>query len=137
MRVGKRLVDVNKEGDEMIWECVSWRDEGGSSWQSVKEQINDALIPARMHAGKFKGQLGDGASMYMGEVVGTDGGRWELNLKGAGRTPLSKVQYKRRCCTISVFSNYIRLSKTDGLSSLWYLACGESSLGRVHSFWYF
>merc|ERR1712166_347743 len=29
--------------------------------------------------------------MYMGEVVGTDGGRWELNLKGAGRTPLSKV----------------------------------------------
>ena len=39
--------------------------------------------------GYFSGQLGDGAAIYLGEVVnGQD--RWEIQLKGAGKTPFSR-----------------------------------------------
>lgn len=40
--------------------------------------------------GSFAGQLGDGAAMYLGEVLGPRGGRWEMQLKGAGLTPFSR-----------------------------------------------
>ncbi|GLI65597.1 hypothetical protein VaNZ11_009173 [Volvox africanus] len=40
--------------------------------------------------GYFSGQLGDGAAMYLGEVVNSRGERWELQFKGAGKTPYSR-----------------------------------------------
>lgn len=40
--------------------------------------------------GSFAGQLGDGAAIYLGEVRGPRGARWELQLKGAGITPFSR-----------------------------------------------
>lgn len=40
--------------------------------------------------GSFAGQLGDGAAMYLGEVLGPAGRRWEVQLKGAGLTPFSR-----------------------------------------------
>lgn len=40
--------------------------------------------------GSFAGQLGDGAVIYLGEVVNSKGERWELQLKGAGPTPFSR-----------------------------------------------
>ncbi|MEZ5465467.1 MAG: YdiU family protein [Lysobacteraceae bacterium] len=40
--------------------------------------------------GHWAGQLGDGRAISLGEVVGADSGRWELQLKGAGRTPYSR-----------------------------------------------
>lgn len=40
--------------------------------------------------GSFAGQLGDGAAIYLGEVRGQRGARWELQLKGAGITPFSR-----------------------------------------------
>lgn len=40
--------------------------------------------------GSFAGQLGDGAAMYLGEVLGPRGERWEMQLKGAGLTPFSR-----------------------------------------------
>ncbi|KAG2449256.1 hypothetical protein HYH02_006001 [Chlamydomonas schloesseri] len=40
--------------------------------------------------GYFSGQLGDGATMYLGEVVNSRGERWELQFKGAGKTPYSR-----------------------------------------------
>ncbi|CEG42259.1 Uncharacterized conserved protein (YdiU family) [Plasmopara halstedii] len=39
--------------------------------------------------GYFSGQLGDGAALYLGEVV-TGNERWELQLKGSGLTPFSR-----------------------------------------------
>eukprot|EP00731_Ephydatia_muelleri_P000032 Em0001g32a len=39
--------------------------------------------------GNFAGQLGDGCALYLGEVVNVAGERWELQLKGAGKTPYS------------------------------------------------
>lgn len=40
--------------------------------------------------GHWAGQLGDGRAITLGEVVLTDGGRRELQLKGAGPTPYSR-----------------------------------------------
>ena len=36
------------------------------------------------------GQLGDGRAMALGEVLGSDGERYELQLKGCGRSPYSR-----------------------------------------------
>ncbi|MBJ6109318.1 YdiU family protein [Hymenobacter sp. BT523] len=40
--------------------------------------------------GNWAGQLGDGRAMSLGELTGTDGRTWELQLKGAGPTPYSR-----------------------------------------------
>ena len=40
--------------------------------------------------GNFVPQLGDGRAILLGEVVGTDGQRRDIQLKGAGRTPFSR-----------------------------------------------
>ncbi len=40
--------------------------------------------------GHWAGQLGDGRAIALGEVVGVDGARHELQLKGAGPTPYSR-----------------------------------------------
>ncbi len=41
--------------------------------------------------GNWAGQLGDGRTMSLGEVVNARGERWELQLKGAGPTPYSRT----------------------------------------------
>ncbi|XP_038046390.1 protein adenylyltransferase SelO, mitochondrial-like [Patiria miniata] len=46
--------------------------------------------------GYFSGQLGDGAAMYLGEVVNSAGERWEIQLKGAGPTPYSRQSDGRK-----------------------------------------
>ena len=40
--------------------------------------------------GHWAGQLGDGRAISLGETVDARGGRWELQLKGAGPTPYSR-----------------------------------------------
>lgn len=40
--------------------------------------------------GHWAGQLGDGRAISLGEAIGVDGGRYELQLKGAGPTPYSR-----------------------------------------------
>lgn len=39
--------------------------------------------------GYFSGQLGDGATMYLGEVINSDGERWEMQFKGIISLPIS------------------------------------------------
>ncbi|KAL3674862.1 hypothetical protein V7S43_000788 [Phytophthora oleae] len=45
--------------------------------------------------GFFSGQLGDGAALYLGEVVANNE-RWELQLKGSGLTPYSRTADGRK-----------------------------------------
>lgn len=52
--------------------------------------------------GYFSGQLGDGAAMYLGEVVNPQGERWELQLKGAGPTPFSRRSDGRKVLRSSI-----------------------------------
>lgn len=41
--------------------------------------------------GHWAGQLGDGRAITLGDIEGTNGSRYELQLKGAGRTPYSRT----------------------------------------------
>jgi serine/tyrosine/threonine adenylyltransferase len=52
--------------------------------------------------GHWAGQLGDGRAITLGEVIGTDGGRYELQLKGAGPTPYSRTADGRAVLRSSV-----------------------------------
>ncbi len=52
--------------------------------------------------GQWAGQLGDGRAITLGEVVDARGGRWELQLKGAGPTPYSRTADGRAVLRSSV-----------------------------------
>ncbi|KAJ9073619.1 hypothetical protein DSO57_1014396 [Entomophthora muscae] len=41
--------------------------------------------------GHFAGRLGDGRAMSLAEIVNSKGERWELQLKGSGETPYSRM----------------------------------------------
>jgi uncharacterized protein YdiU (UPF0061 family) len=41
--------------------------------------------------GVYVPRLGDGRALLLGEVIGPSGERWELQLKGAGKTPYSRM----------------------------------------------
>ena len=49
-----------------------------------------AMCYAGHQFGHYVPQLGDGRALILGEVETRDGGRWELQLKGAGTTPYSR-----------------------------------------------
>jgi uncharacterized protein YdiU (UPF0061 family) len=49
-----------------------------------------ALAYAGHQFGNFVPQLGDGRAILLGEIVGKDGKRRDVQLKGAGRTPFSR-----------------------------------------------
>lgn len=52
--------------------------------------------------GKFSGQLGDGAAIYLGEIINTVNQKWELQLKGAGITPFSRGSDGRKVFRSSI-----------------------------------
>ncbi|EDO49000.1 predicted protein [Nematostella vectensis] len=52
--------------------------------------------------GYFSGQLGDGAAMYLGEVINSKGERWEMQLKGSGLTPYSRQADGRKVLRSSI-----------------------------------
>jgi serine/tyrosine/threonine adenylyltransferase len=49
-----------------------------------------AMAYAGHQFGHFVPQLGDGRANLLGEVIGTDGLRYDIQLKGGGRTPFSR-----------------------------------------------
>jgi len=49
-----------------------------------------ALAYAGHQFGGFSASLGDGRAHLLGEFLGPDGRRWDLQLKGSGRTPFSR-----------------------------------------------
>ena len=50
-----------------------------------------AAVYAGHQFGTYVPQLGDGRALLLGEARGPDGRRWDLQLKGAGRTPYSRM----------------------------------------------
>jgi serine/tyrosine/threonine adenylyltransferase len=49
-----------------------------------------AMVYAGHQFGGFNPQLGDGRALLLGEVIAPDGARFDLHLKGSGRTPYSR-----------------------------------------------
>jgi len=50
-----------------------------------------AMVYSGHQFGFYNPQLGDGRGLLLGEVVNAAGERWELHLKGAGKTPYSRM----------------------------------------------
>jgi uncharacterized protein YdiU (UPF0061 family) len=50
-----------------------------------------AAVYAGHQFGTFVPQLGDGRAILLGEAVNAQGGRWDVQLKGAGLTPFSRM----------------------------------------------
>ena len=49
-----------------------------------------AMAYAGHQFGNFVSQLGDGRAVLLGEIIGSDGTRRDIQLKGSGRTPFSR-----------------------------------------------
>ena len=50
-----------------------------------------AMIYSGHQFGQYVPQLGDGRALMLGEIDGKDGNSWEIQLKGAGLTPFSRM----------------------------------------------
>lgn len=65
-----------------------------AQWFSGNQPMPDAKPGALGYAGhqfgNFVPQLGDGRALLLGEVVDQQGKRWDIQLKGSGRTPFSR-----------------------------------------------
>jgi serine/tyrosine/threonine adenylyltransferase len=90
-----RLVRVNAE----LAECLGLDPDGLASPEGVEILAGNrvpegaepiALAYAGHQFGQFVPQLGDGRAILLGEVVGRDGARRDIQLKGSGRTPFSR-----------------------------------------------
>ena len=78
----KRREEEKEEGENWVEEETLVRVCSGNEWLEGAEYA--AHCYAGHQFGFFSGQLGDGAAMYIGEVVNKKGERWELQFKGAG-----------------------------------------------------
>ena len=66
-----------------------WRDLVSGHWLA-EGMAPFAQVYAGHQFGGFSPQLGDGRAMLLGEVIAPNGQRWDLNLKGGGKTPYSR-----------------------------------------------
>lgn len=73
-----------------------------------------AMLYAGHQFGTWVPQLGDGRALLLGEVVGPDGRRWDLHLKGAGKTPFSR-RGDGRAVLRSVIREYLCSEAMHGL----------------------
>src|SRR5262245_14871385 len=90
-----RLVKLNSAlAEELGLEAQQWESEMGTavlSGNSVPEWAKPlAMAYAGHQFGHFVPQLGDGRAILLGELIARGGSRYDLHLKGAGRTPFSR-----------------------------------------------
>ncbi|XP_030649156.1 protein adenylyltransferase SelO-1, mitochondrial-like [Chanos chanos] len=105
------LTLIGLSADEVL------RDPHGAEYLSGSKLIPGSEPAAHCYCGhqfgQFAGQLGDGAVCYLGEVENPDDlqisqefkspcGRWEIQLKGAGRTPYSRQSDGRKVLRSSI-----------------------------------
>lgn len=83
-----RLVKLNRPLAELLGVEFDADVLSGNAVPESAEPI--ALAYAGHQFGAFVPQLGDGRAILLGEVVGKDGKRRDIQLKGAGRTPFSR-----------------------------------------------
>ena len=80
--------------EELGLEAQQWESEVGAAFLSGNHVPDWAEPLAMAYAGHqfghFVPQLGDGRAILLGEIIGRDGKRRDLHLKGAGQTPFSR-----------------------------------------------
>jgi uncharacterized protein YdiU (UPF0061 family) len=90
-----RLVKLNRPLAELLGADVELLASPAGAQALAGNTVPDgaepiALAYAGHQFGSFVPQLGDGRAILLGEVVGGDGRRRDVQLKGAGRTPFSR-----------------------------------------------
>ncbi len=90
------LIRVNDELANLLAVDPAWlKSEEGIATIAGNQVPRGAEPIATVYAGHQFGawnpQLGDGRAILLGEVVGTNGQRYDLQLKGAGQTPYSRM----------------------------------------------
>ncbi len=65
--------------------------------------------------GHFSPMLGDGRALLLGEVIGKDGARRDLHLKGSGTTPFSRPGTDGRCALRPALREYLMSEAMDAL----------------------
>jgi uncharacterized protein YdiU (UPF0061 family) len=88
VRVNRPLAELLGVGAERLASSAGAALLVGNEIPSGAEPL--ALAYAGHQFGGFVPQLGDGRAILLGEVVGTDGRRRDIQLKGSGRTPFSR-----------------------------------------------
>ena len=65
-----------------------------AAWLSGAEEIPGSAPAALAYAGhqfgQFNPQMGDGRALLLGEIIASDGARFDLQFKGSGQTPYSR-----------------------------------------------
>lgn len=79
--------------DSLDWSDTAWLHllSGNTRWDGMQPL---ATVYSGHQFGVWAGQLGDGRALLLGEVAAPaspDAGSWEIQLKGAGRTPFSRM----------------------------------------------
>jgi uncharacterized protein YdiU (UPF0061 family) len=90
-----KLIKVNDELAEALRLDVEWlKGEEGVAFLSGQTIVEGSQPVAMAYAGhqfgNFVPQLGDGRAILLGELMDRDGKRFDIQLKGAGRTPFSR-----------------------------------------------
>lgn len=90
-----RLIKLNDQLAEVLRLDVDWLkgEEGVTflSGQTIAEGSQPVAMAYAGHQfGNFVPQLGDGRAILLGELLDRDGKRFDIQLKGAGRTPFSR-----------------------------------------------
>ena len=89
------LIRLNRELASQLSIDTDWLGSADGVAMLAGNAIPEGAEPiAQAYAGHqfggFVPQLGDGRAILLGEVIGTDGLRHDLQLKGSGRTPFSR-----------------------------------------------
>jgi uncharacterized protein YdiU (UPF0061 family) len=93
--VAPRLIRFNERLAEHLGLDLAGADERALASLFSGQVLPDGAEPIAMayaghQFGHFVPQLGDGRAILLGEAIGRDGLRYDLQLKGAGQTPFSR-----------------------------------------------
>jgi uncharacterized protein YdiU (UPF0061 family) len=129
-----QLIKLNRELAEALRLDVDWlASEDGVAFLSGQTIVDGSEPVATAYAGhqfgNFVPQLGDGRAILLGELLDRDGKRFDIQLKGAGRTPFSRMGDGRaavgpvlREYVVSEFMAAVGIPTTRSLAAL---ATGE------------
>ena len=89
-----RLLMLNRGLAASLGLDADWLEAGAAEMLSGNRLPAGAEPVAQAYAGHqfggFSPQLGDGRALLLGEVLDGAGRRWDIQLKGSGRTPFSR-----------------------------------------------
>ncbi len=89
IKFNRQLSDILDLPSKQLQEQTGIDFLGGKNILANQEPL--AQIYAGHQFGNFVPQLGDGRAMLLGEVIGKNGERHDIQLKGSGKTPFSRM----------------------------------------------